>query len=239
ASPRVAKAACSFQPQSPVGIAGLTPRQAVDLTGRLRGGRRVAVRNRAEELFAALELSEWVDKPLRSASGGVARLVLFCAAAVVPGRLVILDEPTNDVDPRRRRRLWELVRGLADAGSAVVLVTHSVLEAERAVDRLAIINAGKVVAQGSPAAVRGDQGWLRLELTLEEPFTASFPAFVADPVATGRRLSGRLAEADLPAALGWAQALRSSGLAEAFSIGPTSLEDAYERLVPATGDQTA
>ncbi|MHB8453071.1 MAG: ATP-binding cassette domain-containing protein, partial [Mycobacteriales bacterium] len=109
ASPRVAKAACSFQPQSPVGIAGLTPRQAVDLTGRLRGGRRVAVRNRAEELFAALELSEWVDKPLRSASGGVARLVLFCAAAVVPGRLVILDEPTNDVDPRRRRRLWELV----------------------------------------------------------------------------------------------------------------------------------
>ena len=232
ASPRKAKALTSMQPQSPVGIAGLTPRQAVELVGRLRGGERHQVRARAKELFDALELGEWLDNPASTASGGVARLVLFCAAAVVPGRLVILDEPTNDVDPRRRRRLWELVRGLADAGSAVVLVTHSVVEAEHAVDRLAIINAGRVVAQGSPSAVRGEQGWLRLELVMDDPSAVAIPEFLLNPTTAGRRLSGRVGEADLSMALRWAQTLRSNDAAESFSLGPSTLEDAYQRLVP-------
>jgi len=65
-------------------------------------------------------------------------------AAVTPGRLVILDEPTNDVDPLRRRAIWQEVQALTRQGSAVLLVTHNVLEAERVVNRLAIIDQGKV-----------------------------------------------------------------------------------------------
>src|SRR5205085_4301588 len=108
------------------------------------------------------------EPKVQALSGGVPRLTPFCLAAVVPGRVVILDEPTNDVDPLRRKLLWAQVRALADAGSAVLLVTHNVLEAERCVDRLAIIDHGRVAATGTPATLKGELGApLRLELVLE------------------------------------------------------------------------
>ena len=77
----------------------------------------------------------------------------FCMSTVCPGRLVILDEPTNDVDPLRRRLLWEQVRGLGNLGCMVLLVTHNVLEAEKSVDTLAVMNHGRVVAEGTPEDV--------------------------------------------------------------------------------------
>jgi energy-coupling factor transporter ATP-binding protein EcfA2 len=88
-------------------------------------------------------------------SGGVRRLVGFVMTIVWPGPLVILDEPTNDVDPLRRRLLWEQIRRLGDTGAAVIQVTYNVLEAERSVDRLAIIDAGKLVAVGLSCWVYG------------------------------------------------------------------------------------
>ena len=89
-------------------------------------------------------------------------------AAVAPGRLVMLDEPTNDVDPVRRRLLWRQVRTLADHGAAVLLVTHNVIEAERSVDRLAILDEGRVIAEGTPAELKARLGAaLRLELVLD------------------------------------------------------------------------
>src|SRR5205814_1026336 len=154
------------QPQSSVPTEGLSPREAVELAGRIRGGSRAHVRARTTELLAALDLGEWEHKA-HALSGGVARLVTFSMAAVVPGRVVILDEPTNDVDPLRRKLLWQQVRQLADGGSAVLLVTHNVLEAERCVDRLAIVDHGRVLATGTPAALKTDLGApLRLELVL-------------------------------------------------------------------------
>src|SRR5438132_52094 len=84
---------------------------------------REEARARALSLLHVLELGEWQDRVMTEVSGGVARLVAFCMAAVAPGRIVILDEPTNDVDPLRRKFLWQHVRDMADAGSAVLLVT--------------------------------------------------------------------------------------------------------------------
>ena len=68
--------------------------------------------------------------------------------------MVVLDEPTNDVDPLRRRLLWQEVRRLGDAGVAVLLVTHNVMEAEKAVDRLAVIDRGRLLAEGTPRRSR-------------------------------------------------------------------------------------
>src|SRR5213079_3679676 len=111
-----------------------------------------------------LDLGPW-ERRTHGLSGGVGRLATFCMAAVVPGRVVILDEPTNDVDPLRRKLLWDEVRMLADAGSAVLLVTHNVLEAERCVDRVAIIDRGTVQATGTPAMLKAElHAPLRLEL---------------------------------------------------------------------------
>jgi ABC-2 type transport system ATP-binding protein len=232
-NPGFARQACSFQPQTQVPIDGMTPYQAIELSGRLRGGRADQVRARAQELIDSFELGAWSHKNSEALSGGVRRLVAFCMAAVVPGQITILDEPTNDVDPLRRRLLWQQVRLLADRGSAVLLVTHNVLEAERSVDRLAIIDRGKVVGSGTPGSMKNGNGdYLRLELLLEPGTTLpSLPAFLSHTVNGGRRLIGRVSAADVTQATLWANQMKTGQLVEEYSLGPATLEDAYIRKI--------
>lgn len=235
-NPAYAREACSFQPQTQVPIAGMTPTQAIELVGLMRGGKSSHVRDRTQELIALLELEKWSRVRGEALSGGVRRLVAFCMAAVVPSKLIILDEPTNDVDPLRRRLLWDQVRALADRGSAVLLVTHNVLEAERSVDRLAIIDQGRMLSQGTPGSMKDETaGYLRLELTLE-PGTKQIdpPAFFLNPVNGGRRLIGSVVETDVSVAVDWASRLRLAHVVEEFSIGPATLEDAYLRKIGRT-----
>ncbi|GAB2474660.1 ABC transporter ATP-binding protein [Xylanimonas ulmi] len=156
AHPAQARALASVQAQANVPITGLTPRRAIDLVGRIRGGRRGDVRRRTAHLLDALDLGQWADVPAEKVSGGVARLTAFAMAAVAPGRLVVLDEPTNDVDPVRRRLLWREIRSIADDGAAVLLVTHNVLEAETVVDHVTVLDRGRVVADGAPARLVAD-----------------------------------------------------------------------------------
>ena len=232
AHPGFARQSCSLQPQSQVPLAGLTPRQAIEILGRLRGGARNAVRRRGAELVAALDLGSWLDTPGERLSGGIRRLVAFCMAAVVPGRVVVLDEPTNDVDPLRRRLLWGQVRRLADEGCAVLLVTHNVLEAERAVDRLAIVDGGQLRALGTPAALKARvSGDLRLEVVFEPGTPPAVPDFATSPVLAGRRLVATVRAGQAATAVAWTNELRQGGLVEEFSLAAMTLEDVYGRLV--------
>ncbi len=233
AKPGYARQACSFQAQTQVPINGLTAIQAIELVGRVRGGNAKTVQVRARELLRNLEMEEWTKKSAETFSGGMRRLVAFCMAAVVPGKIVILDEPTNDIDPLRRRLLWQEVRNLVAMGSSVLLVTHNVLEAERAVDRLAIIDKGKVVSMGTPASLKGNGGRnMRFELTLEpRAEVPGFPEFIQNTTVTGRRLIGRMTESDIPAAVEWARNLKENGIAEEYAVGPASLEDVYLKVV--------
>jgi ABC-2 type transport system ATP-binding protein len=153
ARPDRARRLASVQAQANVPITGLTPRRAIDLVGRLRGGSRADVRRRTGDLLDALELGPWADVTAEKVSGGVARLAAFAMAVVAPGALVVLDEPTNDVDPVRRRLLWAEIRRVADEGAAVLLVTHNVREAETVVDRVTILDHGRVLADETPAGL--------------------------------------------------------------------------------------
>jgi ABC-2 type transport system ATP-binding protein len=233
AKPGYARQACSFQAQTQVPINGLTAIQAVELVGRIRGGNTKTVQVRARKLLRNLEMEDWTKKSAETFSGGMRRLVAFCMAAVVPGKIVILDEPTNDIDPLRRRLLWQEVRNLVAMGSSVLLVTHNVLEAERAVDRLAIIDKGKVVSLGTPASLKGNGGRnMRFELTLEpRAAVPEFPEFILNTTVTGRRLIGRMGESDIPAVVQWARSLKDDGIVEEYSVGPASLEDVYLKVV--------
>lgn len=237
ADPGYARQACSFQAQTQVPISGLTARQAIELVGRVRGGSRMQVRARAGQLLEALDMQQWSGKLADTFSGGMRRLVAFCMAAVTPGQIVILDEPTNDIDPLRRRLLWDQVRALVDMGSTVLLVTHNVLEAERAVDRLAIIDKGRVVATGTPASLKGDsQEHMQLEIVLDPRTEApELSSLLSRPVVTGRRVIARLREADVASAAQWARDLKERGVVEEYSVGPITLEDVYLSVVGAEG----
>jgi ABC-2 type transport system ATP-binding protein len=152
--------------------------------------------------------------------------------AAWPGAVVILDEPTNDVDPLRRRLLWDEVRRLAEHGAAVVLVTHNVLEAEKAVDRLAIIDRGRLLAEGTPSSFKVDsRDQLRLQVMLRPGAVDPVPpAFVARSSRSGHNLVAVVNEADAGPAIGWAKSLLQAGAAEEYALGAITLEDAYIKL---------
>jgi ABC-2 type transport system ATP-binding protein len=233
ADPGRARQLCSLQPQTNAPLTGITPRKAVELVGRIRGGERQRVRARTDELVGRLRLEPWADRRAQKLSGGVNRLVAFCMAVVEPGQLVVLDEPTNDVDPVRRRLLWQEVRALADAGCTVVLVTHNVTEAERAVDRIAVLDEGKVAAIGTPASLKHDVAdELRLEVVWEPGAVPVAPPLEPSAsITSGRRSRFTLHQRHLTSVATWAQELRSAGQVEEFSVGPATLEDVYIELV--------
>ncbi|WP_234320355.1 ABC transporter ATP-binding protein [Streptomyces sp. SBT349] len=236
AEPGRARRIVSVMPQAHAPLAGVTPRQAIESMARIRGLSRRAGRARAEVLIAALALSPWADTAGERLSGGVRRLTAFGMVAGAPGRVVMLDEPTNDVDPVRRRLLWEQIRALADQGCAVLLVTHNVAEAERSVDRIVVLNGGKVLAEGTPAQLRSRAvGELRLELVATSadrlPRLPDHIRPAGPPMYLARRLVVPLDSDAASEALAWAQRLRRSQDIDEFALLPAGLEDVYLKLV--------
>jgi ABC-2 type transport system ATP-binding protein len=246
AKPHLARRKASIQAQANVPITGLTPRLAIELVGRIRDGERAAVKRRTQHLLDALDLGPWADTPSQKVSGGIARLTAFAMTAVAPGALVVLDEPTNDVDPVRRRLLWNCIRSLADDGHGVLLVTHNVHEAERVVDRLAIVDHGIVLAAGTPAELTaGLRGTLTIEIDITESDTEWYRAVT--PVRTDRsRRVGTVPVRDAAQVVDWAQRMTEVGRIERYQLTPASLEDVYVDLVghadassSAQGEETA
>ncbi|MFV2178158.1 ABC transporter ATP-binding protein [Actinomadura sp. LOL_016] len=244
AEPATARRCVALQAQAQAPMDGLTPRTAIEIAARLRGMSRANARAAALALVDELDVHEWLDRRATpdggGLSGGVRRLTAFAMAAVAPVPLVVLDEPTNDVDAARRRRMWESVRRLADGGAGVLLVTHNVVEAERVVDELVVLDRGRVAAAGSPSRLRGPGDHdLRLELSLHpdgaDP-SADPPIPIVRRVRAGRRVLLTLGTSDAAAAVAWATALRADARIEGYALAPATLEDAY---LAATAEEPA
>lgn len=253
AQPGRARQLVSLQPQAQAPIDGLTPRQAISIAARMRGATSGQSRRAVHALAQELDIERWLDQRAlpegHGLSGGVRRLTSFAMAVAAPTPLVVLDEPTNDIDPARRRLLWEAVRRRADQGCGVLLVTHNVVEAERVFDRVVVMNRGQVVADGTPSSLLGDHdNALRLELhmvvgreVVDQELDGS--PFRADQIKAGqmRQIGHKLMVGMTPdqagAGVQWATRLREHHLIESFSVSPASLEDAYLSLT-ATGGST-
>ncbi len=245
ADPAEARRRVALQPQAQAPIDGLTPRRAIEMAGRIRGLTPRAARAAAEDVAEELDITRWFDQRAlpegRGLSGGIRRLTGFAMAVVAPTPLVVLDEPTNDIDAARRRLLWSAVRRRGDEGSAVLLVTHNVAEAERIVDHLVVLDRGRVVAAGTPAQLRGTSDRdVRLELQLRADATCTDdpghpPVTVLRTVRTGRRALLTVPAAEATAAVGWATRLRDEDQIDDYALGPATLEDAYLSLTSGEG----
>ncbi|MEV6275126.1 ATP-binding cassette domain-containing protein [Nocardia sp. NPDC051832] len=162
----------------------LTGLENLVLMGRLLGHRRRAAAERARELLAAFGLDDAADRQAKRYSGGMRRRLDIAASIVVMPDLLFLDEPTTGLDPRSRTRVWDVVRDLTARGTTVLLTTQYLEEADRLADRIAVIDHGRVIAEGTTAELKASVGAGAVHVRLRDP---------ARRPAAERLLSGALA----------------------------------------------
>ena len=146
----------------------MTGRELLDFLAALWELPRTAARVRIGEVVDRLGLGGVLDRRIATYSGGTRRRLDLAGALLHRPKVLFLDEPTTGLDPQSRRALWEQVRELRDHGSAIFLTTQYLEEAAQLADRIAILQAGRLVAQDTPAGLRRRQGGLRLRLRLDQ-----------------------------------------------------------------------
>lgn len=213
----------------------LTVALAAETTGRLRGLDVRAARAERDAVIGELGLGEVAGRPLKKLSGGQRRLACLAAALVGERPLLVLDEPTTGMDPVARRAVWAAVdRRRAERGATVLLVTHNVIEAETVLDRVAVLERGRVIACDTPAGlkalvadeVRVDLVW-RGEPPLEVPEVA---ALREAALASGRRWTLRMAPEQARAAIATVTGGPAFAALDDFTLATPSLEDVYLAL---------
>ncbi|KGM13331.1 ABC transporter [Cellulomonas bogoriensis 69B4 = DSM 16987] len=162
------------------GLIGLTGQYASvdeDLSGnenliliaRLYGYSRAAARSRAAELLHAFDLDEAAGRQVKTFSGGMRRRIDLAASMVTSPRVLFLDEPTTGLDPRSRNHVWDIVRVLVDDGATVLLTTQYLEEADQLAERIAVIDHGKVIAEGTATQLKASVGTAAVHLRVGDP----------------------------------------------------------------------
>jgi ABC-2 type transport system ATP-binding protein len=177
-----------------IGLAGqyaavdenLTGFENLEMVGRLYHLGRRTSRERARELLAAFDLTDAGERLVRTYSGGMRRRLDLAAALVAQPPVLFLDEPTTGLDIRSRIALWEAIEALVAEGTTVLLTTQYLDEADRLADRIAVIDRGLVIAEGTSDELKAQVGGDRLEVHLEDGHRDQQAIAVLEPIATER-----------------------------------------------------
>jgi ABC-2 type transport system ATP-binding protein len=215
----------------------LTGVENLVLLARLLGFSWPQARARAGELLDAFGLPEAANRQVKTYSGGMRRRIDIAASIIVTPDLLFLDEPTAGLDPHSRNQVWDIVRALVAAGTTVLLTTQYLEEADRLADRIAVIDHGKVIAEGTPADLKASVGSGALHVRLRDPERRPDAESMlsralgvpihreSDPTA----LSARVSEPER-AAHALAELSRSGVVVTDFSLGQPSLDEVFLAL---------
>ena len=196
----------------------LTGRENLWLFGRLLGLSSGQASSTAVDLLERFGLAEAADKQISAFSGGMRRRLDLAASLISRPPLIFLDEPTTGLDPRTRGQMWDTIRGLVRDGSTVLLTTQYLDEADQLADRVAVIDRGRKVAEGTPDELKTSVGSSTLQLRLTDPSDTGAAAGVVrrvlaeEPVRTPEAGGLNAALADANQAAEVLIALRQSGL---------------------------
>ncbi|KAB1927386.1 ATP-binding cassette domain-containing protein [Micromonospora noduli] len=222
----------------------LTGTENLVLLARLLGLRKPAARERAAALLAAFGLTDASDRQVKKYSGGMRRRIDIAASILNTPDLLFLDEPTTGLDPRSRNQVWEIVRAVVSHGTTVLLTTQYLDEADQLAGRIAVVDHGRVIAEGTPGELKSSIGSGTVHLRLRDPAqrpeaervlreALDVPVqLAADPVA----LTARVGEAgtDLDASAQAARVLsdlaRAGIVVDNFSLGQPSLDEVFLAL---------
>src|SRR5918998_1535313 len=144
----------------------LTGRENLILLGRLLGLTRPASRSRADELLDAFGIADAAGRLVKHYSGGMRRRLDIAASLVVTPQVMFLDEPTTGLDPRSRNQVWEIARALRAEGTTILLCTQYLEEADQLADGIAVIDRGRVIAEGTPGQLKASVGTGALHVRL-------------------------------------------------------------------------
>lgn len=217
----------AYLPQGSLNLGELKVGEAIRWTGMLRGLGRKQASAETDSLVESLGIGGIRDRQIRKLSGGQKRLTQLAMTFVGHLQVMILDEPTADIDVALRQRIWDLIEQRCSAGTTVILVTHDVAEAERALNHVAILDSGRIVAGGRPAELKAKLAHrTRLDILVAEGASID-PAAIAGVIVGEARVRDRHISAWVPAD----DAVRNLEKVMA-AAGPEALEDI--RLVTPT-----
>lgn len=159
----------------------LTGRENLEMFGELLRLPKLLRRQRAEDLLEMLDLGEEADRPARTYSGGMRRRLDLASSLIIRPQLLFLDEPTTGLDPRSRNAIWELTRALVEDGTTVLLTTQYLEEADQLANRVAVIEHGRIIAEGGVEELKAQTGGEVVEIVFAEhadisAITALLPA---------------------------------------------------------------
>ena len=215
----------------------LTGRANLVMIGRLSRLGRAEARRRADELLDRFDLTGATGRAVKTYSGGMRRRLDLAASLIGRPEVLFLDEPTTGLDPRSRAVMWDIIRDLATGGTTLLLTTQYLDEADRLASQIAVVDGGRMIAQGSPDELKDKAGQDRVSVTLA-PGTdtaaavAAVSAHAAGPVAVG---AGDRLTAQVPAYDGITTDLvRSLDLAgvrvTSIAVDRPSLDDVFLAL---------
>lgn len=219
----------AYLPQHPLALGDLTVEEAIRSSALLRGQSWPEASRNTEQLLKSFDLEPLRHRQVAGLSGGEHRLVGIASVVVAPTPVLALDEPTNELDPLMRRRVWNFIERLRAPNRVVLLVSHNVLEAERVLDRVLIMTHGQIRHDGPPHALRRNAGdFLTVSVTVRHNAArlAQDVAAVSDHVHAHPPVLDFTASRTVAMAL-LARWLAEPGLISSISVNEPSLEDAY------------
>src|ERR687894_1752296 len=163
----------------------LTGRENLEMVGRLYHLPKREARRRADELLERFDLVDAASRLVKTYSGGMRRRRDLAASLVFSPPVLFLDEPTTGLDPRSRLRMWDIIGELVAGGTTLLLTTQYLDEADRLADRIAVVDSGAVIAEGTADELKARVGGERLELTVTEGGDLNVAARVLAPYAIG------------------------------------------------------
>ncbi|CAL9295051.1 Daunorubicin_doxorubicin resistance ATP-binding protein DrrA [Streptomyces sp. SudanB25_2051] len=228
----------------------LTGHENLVLLGRLTGLAKRAARERADRMLEAFALVDAAGRQVKNYSGGMRRRLDIAASILNTPALLFLDEPTTGLDPRSRNQVWEIVRAIVDLGTTVLLTTQYLDEADQLASRIAVIDKGRVIAEGTKGELKASVGAGSVHLRLRDPaqraeaerilalHLAAEVQLDPDPVALTARVDN--ADGDRGAAERASQALgelaRRGITVDTFSLGQPSLDEVFLALTDRRAD---